>query len=122
ARPGPAADRAGGPGDPVHADAGCGVPHPADRPVAASHHQGHRDAAERAEDPSADAGRRLPVDPGAEMRELSAILAIAYRDLLKFVRDPARIVFSLVFPVLFIGVLGGSLQSNLGAGAGYHLL
>ena len=40
------------------------------------------------------------------MTDLSAILAIAYRDLLKFLRDPARIVFSLVFPVLFIGVLG----------------
>ena len=31
------------------------------------------------------------------MRDLSAILAIAYRDLLKFARDPARIVFSLGF-------------------------
>jgi ABC-2 type transport system permease protein len=56
------------------------------------------------------------------MRELSAILAIAYRDLLKFLRDGPRIVFSLIFPLLFIGVLGGSMQSNLGAGAGYNLL
>jgi ABC-2 type transport system permease protein len=56
------------------------------------------------------------------MRELSAILAIAYRDLLKFLRDVPRIVSSLIFPVLFIGVLGGSLQANLGVGAGYNLL
>ncbi|MBI1876658.1 MAG: ABC transporter permease [Chloroflexi bacterium] len=37
---------------------------------------------------------------------LSAILAIAYRDLLKLLRDPLRIVLSLIFPMIFIGALG----------------
>ncbi len=56
------------------------------------------------------------------MRNLNAILTIAHRDLMKFLRDPARIVGSLIFPLFFIGVLGGSLQSSLGEGAGYNLL
>ena len=37
---------------------------------------------------------------------LSPIFAIAYRDLLKLLRDPVRIVFSLIFPVIFIVILG----------------
>ena len=55
-------------------------------------------------------------------KELTAIMALAFRDALKFVRDPARIISSFVFPVIFIGVLGGSLQANLGNRAGYDLL
>ena len=46
--------------------------------------------------------------------ELSAIVAIAYRDLMKLVRDPIRLVTSLIFPVIFIGILGGSFQSGFG--------
>src|SRR2546428_9194119 len=56
------------------------------------------------------------------MRELNAILVIAYRDLLKFMRDPPRIVSSLVFPIVIIGALGGSLNANLGANLGYNFL
>jgi ABC-2 type transport system permease protein len=49
---------------------------------------------------------------------LQAILAIAYRDLLKFVRDPARLAATFVFPPLFIGIFGPVMQDNLGAGTG----
>ena len=35
------------------------------------------------------------------MGELNAITAIAYRDLMKFVRDPARIVATFIFPLSF---------------------
>lgn len=56
------------------------------------------------------------------MRDFSAILTIAYRDMIKFLRDPARLISTLVFPLIFIGILGGSLQSNLGKGAGYDFL
>lgn len=55
-------------------------------------------------------------------RELNAILTIAYRDLLKFLRDPSRLIGTLIFPVIFIGILGGSLQSNLGGSIGYNFL
>src|SRR6185503_176717 len=56
------------------------------------------------------------------MMRLSPILAIAYRDLLKFLRDPVRIVSTLIFPAIFIAILGGSFQANLGEDAGYNFL
>jgi ABC-2 type transport system permease protein len=52
----------------------------------------------------------------------SPIITIAFRDLLKFRRDPIRIVSTLIFPLIFVAVLGGSLQKNLGAVAGYNFL
>lgn len=54
--------------------------------------------------------------------ELNAILAIASRDLIKFLRDRGRIVATFIFPFVFIGLLGGSLQSNLGKDIGYNFL
>ncbi|MHB8618589.1 MAG: ABC transporter permease [Chloroflexota bacterium] len=56
------------------------------------------------------------------MREVNAILTIAQRDALKFLRDRPRLVTSFIFPVLFIGVLGGSMQANLGKAVGYNFL
>jgi len=56
------------------------------------------------------------------MSELNATLTIAYRDTLKFLRDRARLVSTFVFPFIFIGIVGGSLQANLGEGAGYNFL
>lgn len=53
---------------------------------------------------------------------VGAMITIAFRDLLKFLHDPVRIVATLVFPVIFVAVLGGSLQQNLGADAGYNFL
>src|SRR5581483_1471407 len=53
---------------------------------------------------------------------LNAIAAIAYRDFLKLLRDPGRMLSTFVFPLIFIGVLGGSLQANIGANAGYNFL
>ena len=54
--------------------------------------------------------------------QIDAVLTIAYRDVLKFLRDPVRIVASFAFPVVFVAVLGGSLQGNLGEAAGYDFL
>ncbi|HMA38350.1 MAG TPA: ABC transporter permease [Chloroflexia bacterium] len=56
------------------------------------------------------------------MTDLNAIIAIAYRDFIKLLRDPVRLVSSLVLPLLFIGILGGSLQANMGRAVGYNLL
>ncbi len=55
-------------------------------------------------------------------REANAVLAIAFRDFLKLLRDPARMAATFVFPLIFIGILGNSLQANLGAAAGYDIL
>jgi ABC-2 type transport system permease protein len=56
------------------------------------------------------------------MRELSAILAIAHRDFIKLVRDRPRIVASLAFPIIFIGILGTSLQAGFGTDGPVNLL
>src|SRR3990167_5967693 len=56
------------------------------------------------------------------MQEFNAILTIALRDFTKFLRDRTRIVFSFVFPLIFIGVLGSSLQANIGESLGYNFL
>lgn len=59
---------------------------------------------------------------GRWRREVNAVLTLAMRDFLKLLRDPTRMVSSLLFPLFFIGILGGSLQANLGAGLGFDFL
>src|SRR5689334_6999170 len=56
------------------------------------------------------------------MRELSAILAIAHRDFIKLIRDRPRIVADLAFPLIFIGILGSSLQAGYGSRSDINLL
>ena len=54
--------------------------------------------------------------------ELNAILAIAGRDVTKLLRDRTRIIFSFMFPLIFIGILGQSLQANVASSLGFNLL
>ena len=54
--------------------------------------------------------------------QTDAVLTIAYRDFLKFLRDRVRILSSLVFPLILVAVLGSSLQDNLGPDLGYNFL
>lgn len=56
------------------------------------------------------------------MKEINGILTIASRDVTKFLRDKPRVVTSFIFPLLFIGILGGSLQSSFGETSGFNLL
>lgn len=56
------------------------------------------------------------------MHELSAVLAIAHRDLVKLLRDRIRLVADFTFPLIFIGVLGTSLQAGFGQVAGFDIL
>jgi len=56
------------------------------------------------------------------MKETNAIIAIAYRDLIKFLRDPIRMASTFIFPLIFIGILGGSFQTSLGNEIGYNFL
>ena len=56
------------------------------------------------------------------MKTINAIATIAYRDFTKFRRDRTRILATFIFPFLFIGILGGSLQANLSDDAGYNFL
>ena len=56
------------------------------------------------------------------MNELNAIAAIAERDLMKFLRDRSRLVGTFVLPFLLMGLLGGTLQANLGRSAGFNFV
>lgn len=56
------------------------------------------------------------------MKEINGIITIAFRDILKFLRDRSRIIATFIFPLVFIGILGGSFQSNLGKSAGFNFL
>lgn len=56
------------------------------------------------------------------MHELSAVLAIAHRDFVKLIRDRPRIVADLAFPLIFIAILGSSLQAGFGSNSDINLL
>ncbi len=56
------------------------------------------------------------------MKTINSLLVIAVRDLTKLLRDRGRILASLIFPLVFVGVLGNSLNSNLSADVGYSFL
>ena len=56
------------------------------------------------------------------MREVYAVVTLAYRDLMKLLRDPARLVSSLMFPLLFILILGGSMQGSFGSRSSFDYL
>ncbi len=53
---------------------------------------------------------------------VSAALVLAQRDFLKLLRDRTRILSTFIFPFVFIGLLGGSLQASLGSAIGYDFL
>jgi ABC-2 type transport system permease protein len=53
---------------------------------------------------------------------LNAIAAIAFRDFLKLIRDPGRILATFLFPLIFIGFLGSGMQASFGSATGYNYL
>lgn len=46
--------------------------------------------------------------------EISKVLTLAQRDILKFVRDPGRVIAVFIFPVIFIGIMGVTFNSGIG--------
>ena len=56
------------------------------------------------------------------MNELNAIAAIAERDLMKFLRDRGRLIGTFVLPFALMGLLGGTLQANLGRATGFNFV
>src|SRR3954453_20725909 len=56
------------------------------------------------------------------MSQVSPILAIAFRDFVKFRRDRGRLIGTFIFPFIFIGILGGSFQSNLAGDFGFNFI
>ncbi len=56
------------------------------------------------------------------MNELNAIITIAARDVIKLLRDRTRIVGTFLFPLVFIGFLGTSLDSSLSGQVDFNFL
>jgi ABC-2 type transport system permease protein len=56
------------------------------------------------------------------MHELTAIFAIAQRDMLKFLRDIPRMISTFIAPILFIAALGGSMEAAFGRVTPFNLL
>ena len=54
--------------------------------------------------------------------EMAAVLAIAQRDVTKFLADRPRIVATFVLPFLLVVILGRSFQSGLGGALGFDYL
>ena len=54
------------------------------------------------------------------MIDLNALIAIAYRDLLKFFRDRTRIVATLIFPLIFVVILGGAFAESIDLGYNFR--
>jgi ABC-2 type transport system permease protein len=54
--------------------------------------------------------------------EINATFAIAWREVLRAVKSPQIIAFNVIFPVLFMGIMGGMIQENLGSGLPYSYL
>ena len=55
-------------------------------------------------------------------REVNATFAIAWREVLRAIKSPVSLAFTVVFPILFIGVLGGSISANLSGALSYAYL
>ena len=55
-------------------------------------------------------------------REVNATFAIAWREILRAVKSPLSIAFTVIFPVIFIGILGGSISDNLSGALPYAYL
>lgn len=56
------------------------------------------------------------------MSEVSAVLIIAHRDFIKLLRDRTRLIADFAFPLIFIGILGSSLQAGFGSPGALNLL
>ena len=55
-------------------------------------------------------------------RELNAIFAIAWREVLRAVKSPVSLALTVIFPIIFMGILGGSISQNLGTALPYAYL
>lgn len=53
---------------------------------------------------------------------LNTLAVIALRDVTKLLRDRPRMLASLIFPFVFVGILGNSLSANLSADVGFNFL
>jgi len=52
----------------------------------------------------------------------NAIMTIAGRDVMRFLRDPMRLIFTFALPIILVGGLSGPLQGAFGRAVSYNLM
>jgi ABC-2 type transport system permease protein len=60
--------------------------------------------------------------PSTLAREFNGIFAIAWREVLRAVRSPASLAITVLIPIIFMGVMGGSISQNLGGALSFAYL
>lgn len=55
-------------------------------------------------------------------KEINALAAIIARDIIRFTKSPGSMIANIIYPMIFIGIMGGSLSQNLAGNIGYHFL
>lgn len=55
-------------------------------------------------------------------KEINAMVAIASREVMRLVKSPGAIIANMIFPMIFLGIMGGSLSQNLAGNLGYNFL
>ncbi len=54
------------------------------------------------------------------VRELNALITIAAREITLTIKQPGRLVIGLVMPLIFMGMLGGTIAQNMAGGLGFE--
>lgn len=55
-------------------------------------------------------------------RDINALTAIAAREIMRLFKSPGAIIADMIFPMFFLGIMGGSLSQNMGDNMGYNFL
>lgn len=55
-------------------------------------------------------------------REINALIAIVAREIIRLIKSPGAIISAMIFPMFFLGIMGGSLSQNMGNNIGYNFL
>ena len=55
-------------------------------------------------------------------KEMNALFALTVREVMRLVKSPGAIIANIIFPVIFLGLMGGSLSQNLAGNVGYDFL
>ncbi|HEX5465098.1 MAG TPA: ABC transporter permease subunit, partial [Candidatus Limnocylindrales bacterium] len=55
-------------------------------------------------------------------RELNATFAIAWREILRAIKSPVSIAVTIIFPIIFIGIMGNGISQGFGNALPYSYL
>lgn len=55
-------------------------------------------------------------------KEMNALFTLTVREVMRLVKSPGAIIANIIFPVIFLGLMGGSMSQNLAGNVGYDFL